>query len=109
VKSTRKAITPCKRWTTTQSFDSSKHTEAQCFVTETTPLHAAVSSSCGEERGDFGKPWQQRQAQARKFIKAKQYTTRATFTPEAVSENVFLKEHSWHDYSGWFLRLTNGG
>jgi hypothetical protein len=51
-------------------------------------------------------------AQARKLIKAKQYVLNSNWgdvQPKAVSENAFLKEHSWQDYSGWFLGLTDGG
>jgi hypothetical protein len=50
-------------------------------------------------------------AQARKLIKAKQYVLNSTWgdvQPNAASENAFLKEHSWQDYSGWFLGLTEG-
>lgn len=49
--------------------------------------------------------------QARKLIKAKQYVLNSTWgdvQPRAASENAFLKEHSWQDYSGWFLGLTEG-
>jgi hypothetical protein len=28
--------------------------------------------------------------------------------PKAATENAFLKEHSWQEYSGWFLGLTEG-
>ena len=28
--------------------------------------------------------------------------------PKAASENAFLKEHSWPEYSAWFLGLTDG-
>ena len=50
-------------------------------------------------------------AQARKLIKAKQYVLDSNWgdvQPKAASENAFLKEHSWQDYSGWFLGLTDG-
>ena len=50
-------------------------------------------------------------AQARKLIKAKQYVLNSSWgdvQPKAASENAFLKEHSWQDYSGWFLGLTKG-
>ena len=50
-------------------------------------------------------------AQARKLIKAKQYVLNSNWgdvQPKAESENAFLKEHSWHDYSGWFLGLSEG-
>jgi hypothetical protein len=50
-------------------------------------------------------------AQARKLIKAKRYVLNSAWgdvQPKAASENAFLKEHSWQDYSGWFLGLTDG-
>jgi len=50
-------------------------------------------------------------AQARKLIKAKRFVLNSTWgnvQPKAASENAFLKEHSWQDYSGWFLGLTEG-
>jgi hypothetical protein len=50
-------------------------------------------------------------AQARKLIKAKQYVLDSNWgdvQPEAASENAFLKENSWQDYSGWFIGLTEG-
>jgi hypothetical protein len=50
-------------------------------------------------------------AQARKLIKAKHYVLDSNWgdvQPRAASENDFLKEHSWHDYAGWFLGLTDG-
>ena len=50
-------------------------------------------------------------AQARKLIKAKRYVLNSNWgdvQPKAASENAFLKEHSWKDYSGWFLGLTEG-
>jgi hypothetical protein len=50
-------------------------------------------------------------AQARKLIKAKRYVLTSNWgdvQPKAASENAFLKEHSWQDYSGWFLGLTDG-
>jgi hypothetical protein len=50
-------------------------------------------------------------AQARKLIKAKRYVLSSEWgdvQPSAASENAFLKEHSWQDYSGWFLGLTDG-
>lgn len=50
-------------------------------------------------------------AQARKLIKAKQYVLDSDWgdvQPKAASENAFLKEHSWPEYSAWFLGLTDG-
>jgi len=50
-------------------------------------------------------------AQARKLIKAKQYVLNSNWgdvQPKTATENAFLKEHSWEDYSGWFLGLTDG-
>jgi len=50
-------------------------------------------------------------AQARKLINAKQYVLDSEwgdFQPKAASQNAFLKEHSWPEYSAWFLGLTDG-
>jgi len=50
-------------------------------------------------------------AQARKLIKAKQYVLDSEWgdaQPKAASENAFLKDHSWPEYSAWFLGLTDG-
>lgn len=50
-------------------------------------------------------------AQARTLIKAKRYVLNSNWgdvQPKAASQNAFLKEHSWQDYSGWFLGLTDG-
>lgn len=48
-------------------------------------------------------------AQARKLIKANRYVLNSNWgdgQPKAGDENAFLKEHSWQEYSGWFLGLT---
>jgi hypothetical protein len=50
-------------------------------------------------------------AQARKLIKAKRYVLNSDWgdvQPKAADENAFLKEHSWQEYAGWFLGLTEG-
>ena len=50
-------------------------------------------------------------AHARKLIKAKQYVLNSEWgnvQPKAADENAFLKEHSWQEYAGWFLGLTEG-
>jgi hypothetical protein len=50
-------------------------------------------------------------AQARKLIKAKQYVLDSEWgdaQPKAASQNAFLKDHSWPEYSAWFLGLTDG-
>jgi hypothetical protein len=49
--------------------------------------------------------------QARKLIKARQYVLRSEWgnvQPKAADENAFLKDHSWEEYAGWFLGLTEG-
>ncbi len=48
-------------------------------------------------------------AQARKLIKAKQYVLDSNWgdvQPKADDENTFLENHSWQEYGGWFLGLT---
>jgi hypothetical protein len=50
-------------------------------------------------------------AEARKLIQAKQYVLNSNWgdvQPKAAAENAYLKEHSWQEYSGWFLGLTDG-
>jgi hypothetical protein len=49
--------------------------------------------------------------QARKLIEAKQYVLNSNWgdvQPKADDENAFLERHSWQDYGGWFLGLTEG-
>src|SRR5437773_12517538 len=48
-------------------------------------------------------------AHARKLIKAHHYVLNSEWGnvhPKAADENAFLKEHSWQEYAGWFLGLT---
>jgi hypothetical protein len=48
-------------------------------------------------------------AQARKLIRARQYVLRSEWgnvQPKAADENGFLRDHSWEEYAGWFLGLT---
>ncbi|HYZ14467.1 MAG TPA: hypothetical protein VFA08_12810 [Actinomycetota bacterium] len=50
-------------------------------------------------------------AEARKLIRAKQYVLNSEWgevQPKAAAENSFLKEHTWQEYSRWFLGLTEG-
>jgi hypothetical protein len=50
-------------------------------------------------------------AQARKLIRSRRYVLNSDWgevQPKAATENAFLKEHSWQEYSGWFLGLTEG-
>jgi hypothetical protein len=50
-------------------------------------------------------------AQARTLIKAKRYVLNSNWgdvQPKAADENAFLKEHSWQEYAGWFLGLSEG-
>jgi hypothetical protein len=50
-------------------------------------------------------------AHARRLIEAHQYVLDSDWgeaQPKAADENAFLKEHSWHEYAGWFLGLTEG-
>ena len=50
-------------------------------------------------------------AHARKLIRAKQYVLDSDWgeaQPKADDENAFLKDHSWQEYGGWFLGLTEG-
>ena len=50
-------------------------------------------------------------AHARSLIKAKRYVLNSNWgdvQPSADDENAFLKNHSWQEYEGWFLGLTEG-
>ena len=50
-------------------------------------------------------------AHARKLIKAKHHVLNSNWgnvQPKAGNQNAFLKGHSWPEYQGWFLGLTEG-
>jgi len=50
-------------------------------------------------------------AQARRLIDAHQYVLESVWgdvQPSAEDENAFLESHSWDDYAGWHLGLTDG-
>jgi hypothetical protein len=50
-------------------------------------------------------------AGARALIKARRYVLNSDWgdvQPEAADQNAFLKAHSWEEYAGWFLGLTEG-
>jgi hypothetical protein len=50
-------------------------------------------------------------AQARRLIDAHQYVLESEWgdvQPGAGDENAFLESHSWDDYAGWHLGLTEG-
>src|SRR5262245_30710799 len=50
-------------------------------------------------------------AQARRLIRAKRYVLNSNWgdvQPRAAAENAFLKDHTWEEYEGWFLGLTEG-
>ncbi|HEY1331169.1 MAG TPA: hypothetical protein VGH10_06820 [Actinomycetota bacterium] len=50
-------------------------------------------------------------AHARELIAVKRYVLNSNWgvvQPKAANENAFLKEHSWREYSDWFLGLTEG-
>lgn len=47
----------------------------------------------------------------RALIDKKQYVLESTWTdvqPDAEAQNAYLEKHSWEDYSGWHLGLTEG-
>jgi hypothetical protein len=49
-------------------------------------------------------------AQARRLIDARQYVLESVWgdvQPGAEDENAFLESHSWDDYAGWHLGLTD--
>jgi hypothetical protein len=50
-------------------------------------------------------------ARARELIKAGRYVLNSEWgdvQPKADDENSFLERHSWEEYAGWFLGLTEG-
>jgi hypothetical protein len=50
-------------------------------------------------------------AKARALIDAHQYRVRSRWAdvqPSAAEQNAFLKSHSWEEYAGWHLALTDG-
>ena len=50
-------------------------------------------------------------AQARRLIDARQYVLQSTWgdvQPSTDDENAFLESHTWDDYAGWHLALTDG-
>ena len=50
-------------------------------------------------------------ARARKLIDARQYVLTSDWgerQPKADDENAFLTAHSWAEYAGWHLALTEG-
>jgi hypothetical protein len=50
-------------------------------------------------------------AQARQLIDARQYVLESVWgdvQPNADDENAFLDAHSWDEYAGWHLGLTDG-
>ncbi len=48
---------------------------------------------------------------ARKLIDARQYVLDSDWgdvQPRAEAQNTYLESHSWEDYAGWHLGLTDG-
>ena len=50
-------------------------------------------------------------AKARELIAARQYVLDSQWgdvQPTAAQENAYLERHSWDEYAGWFVGLTEG-
>ena len=50
-------------------------------------------------------------ARARELIASKQYVLDSDWgdsQPKAAEENAYLEKHSWEEYAGWHLGLTEG-
>ena len=50
-------------------------------------------------------------AKVRALIEARQYVLDSDWgdvQPKAPAENAYLDKHSWEEYAGWFLGLTEG-
>jgi hypothetical protein len=48
---------------------------------------------------------------ARRLIEARQYVLESNWgevQPPAKAQNAYLEKHTWDDYAGWFLGLTEG-
>lgn len=48
---------------------------------------------------------------ARRLIDSRQYVLRSKWgdvQPDADAENAYLESHSWEEYGGWHLALTDG-
>jgi hypothetical protein len=48
---------------------------------------------------------------AKRLIEGRQYVLQSEWgevQPRAADENGFLETHSWDEYAGWFLGLTDG-
>ena len=48
---------------------------------------------------------------ARRLIDARQYVLESNWgevQPPAKAQNAYLEKHTWDDYAGWFLGLTEG-
>ena len=63
---------------------------------------AAMASYLVNERGV---------AKAKQLIDARQYVLRSTWgevQPSAEQQNAYLDKHSWDEYAGWHLALTEG-
>ena len=48
---------------------------------------------------------------AKRLIESRQYVLQSEWgevQPRAADENRFLETHSWDEYAGWFLGLTEG-
>ena len=87
---------------TTVRRDPLAYPTERCFAKRIEGMWTFVATYAVNRRGI---------AQARKLIKAKQYVLNSDWgdvQPKAADENAFLKEHSWRDYAGWFLGLTEG-
>jgi hypothetical protein len=49
--------------------------------------------------------------QARRLIDARHYVLESNWgeiQPTAKDQNAYLEKHSWDEYAGWFLGLTDG-
>ena len=50
-------------------------------------------------------------ARARELIEARQYVLRSEWNdvqPKAAQQNEYLDSHTWDEYAGWHLGLTDG-
>jgi hypothetical protein len=48
---------------------------------------------------------------AQELIDARRYVLRSEWNqvqPSAADQNAYLESHSWREYSGWYLALTDG-
>ena len=74
-------------------------------------LSRAASSACQDPPVASYSVNERAVERARELIDARQYVLESEWgavQPRAEAQNAFLKSHSWDEYAGWHLGLTEG-